>query len=734
MAAGAVKEAVPDFNRQIRPIFAARCFSCHGPHRQDGGLRLDLRGRAVQGGDSGPVIVAKDAAKSELYRRLVTADPKHRMPVGGKPLSPGEIARIRAWINGGAPWPEEGDRGQESRGRETVDHWAFKPVVWPTPPKVRQKEWVSNPIDAFVLAKLEAKRLTPSPPAGRRVLIRRLHLDLIGLPPTPEEVDAFVGDTRPDAYERLVDRLLASPHFGERWGRHWLDLARFAESDGYENDRVRPHAWRFRDWVIDAVNRDMPFDQFTVEQLAGDLIPNATPAQKIAAGFHRNTLWNSAASADKEEFRTYAVKDRTDTTATVWMGLTAGCAKCHTHKYDPITQREYYQFYAFFNATDNDDTSVSGGQAQTLKAVARETYIHLRGNFLQKGEVVAAGTPAFLPPLKPRGERADRLDLARWLVSGDHPLTARVAVNHVWQALFGQGLVPTPDNYGRSGRPPVQRELLDYLASVFSAKGGAPFKQVSGGQGAREPAAPERVVSGAQGSANTTRDTPYGMDWSRKALIRLIVTSSTYRQASALHPELRKSDLDNSLLGRQNRFRVEAEIVRDLSLAVSGLLDPKVGGPSIVPPFPEGLIEQRFTNEDLKLPGPERHRRGVYIHVQRTLQHPVLAAFDGADGNQACVRRDRSNTPIQAFTLLNDPTYVECARALGERLRKSAPESEGRLRFGFRVCLGREPRAQELAVLSDLVRKQAALGASEEAIWTGVGRTLLNLEEFTTRE
>jgi len=720
-AQGQKPEKRPDFARDIRPILAQSCVACHGSKRQDGGLRLDLRSRAFEGGDSGKVLVPGDAVGSDLLKRLTTDDAKHRMPLGGKPLPAAQVELIRRWIEAGAEWPEDGGGKEAYR-----EHWSFRPIRRPEVPKVKDAARVRNPIDAFVLSKLERQGLTLSPEADRVILIRRLHLDLIGLPPSKVDVDAFVSDRAPDAYEKLVDRLLASPHFGERWGRHWLDLARFAESDGYENDRIRGDAWRYRDWVVNAVNRDVPFDQFTVDQLAGDLLVaegsigqrvNGTTASKsidrdralIAAGFHRNTLWNSAASADKEEFRTYAVKDRTDTTGGVWMGLTVGCAKCHTHKYDPITQKEYYQLYAFFNNVDEEDVSVPGGKAQSLKAVKRDNYVHLRGNFLQKGPAITPATPEFLPALKPRGTEADRLDLARWLVDAKHPLTPRVAANRVWQHLFGQGLVPTPENFGLSGQRPVQVELLDWLAAAFAA--GARGQ----GPGARDTKSPE-------------------LGWSQKALIRLIVTSSVYRQASDWRPEVAEQDPENALLSRQNRYRVEAEIVRDLSLSVSGLLDVKLGGPSIVPPFPKGLLEQRFTNEALRLPGDEHHRRGIYIHVQRTLTHPSLAAFDVADGNQACIRRDRSITPIQALTLLNDPVFIECAQALGARLRKSSPDRDERLRLAFRLCLGRQAAPEELTVLVRLAETQQRLGANEEAIWNGVARAILNLEEFTTRE
>ncbi len=676
-----------------RGVLAARCVRCHGPDRQDGGLRLDSRPALLRGGDSGPGLLPGDPGRSELQRRVEAGDPRRRMPFGAPALPAAEIAVLRAWIAGGAPeWPAAGSDGP-GRGHAEREpggwrrHWAFRPVRRPSVPRVRAQSRVRTPVDAFVLARLEAQGLSLAAEAPAHTLTRRLYLDLLGLPPPADPADTAV------PYEALVDRLLASPHFGERWGRHWLDLARFAESDGYENDRLRRDAWRFRDWVVDAVQRDLPFDQFTIEQLAGDLLPGATPAQRVAAGFHRHTLWNSAASADKEEFRTYAVKDRTDTTGLTWMGLTVGCAKCHTHKYDPITQREYYQLYAFFNATEDDEVRLADGKAPTLRAVDRPTRVLLRGNFLQPGDPAPPGTPAFLPALEPRGPTADRLDLARWLVRPDHPLTSRVTVNQFWMHLFGAGLAPTPENFGISGQPPTHPELLDWLSAEFMSR-----------------------------------------KWSRKALLRQILLSSTYRQASARRPELDAVDPDNVLLGRQNRVRADAEVVHDLALSAAGILDPKLGGPSGVPPFPDGLLEQRFTNEDLKLPQGKWARRALYIHVQRTLQHPLLAAFDAPDGNQPCARRDRSATPIQALTLLNDPTYAACARALGERIRQAAPETEARLRFGFRLCLGRDPDSRETGVLGELVAAQQRAGGAEPAVWAGVARTLLNLDEFITRE
>lgn len=679
-----------DYAREIAPLLAKHCYECHGADLQEGGLRLDVRRRALLGGDTALAIHAGDAQRSLLVARLIADDEDLRMPQGSDPLTDDEIKLVRGWIDQGASWPDE-HAGHE----DYSEHWSYRPVARPEIPAVKQREQVRSPIDAFILAQLDSRGAGLSPEAERATLIRRLYFDLIGLPPSPDELRELVADKREDAYEKLVDRLLDSPHFGERWGRHWLDLARYAETDGYENDRLRADAWRFRDWVIEAVNRDMPYDQFTIEQLAGDLLTQPSASQLQATGFHRNSLWNSASSADKEEFRIRAVKDRAETTATVWLGMTLACAQCHSHKYDPIAQREYYQFFAFFNNAEDTELPVDGGKMLTLKQGQRESHIHRRGNFLDRGELVLPHTPAFLPVLKSTSPTLDRLDLARWIVDRRNPLTARVAANHVWQHLFGRGIVSTPENFGRNGEPPSHPELLDWLASELMDEG-----------------------------------------WSRKRLIRTIVLSHTYRQSSiqARDSKLLIEDPENSLLSRQNRFRVEAEIVRDLALDASGLLDRKRGGPSVVPPFPDGLLSHHLTAEELKHPTGEHRRRSIYVHVQRTLTHPSLVAFDVADGNSACIRRERSTTPVQALTLLNDPVFVECIDALGERLRKTDGDDDAKVRGGFVLCLSRDPAPEELAVFRALIAKQQKLGADDAAVWRGVARTLINLDEFTTRE
>jgi mono/diheme cytochrome c family protein len=860
-----------DFKRDIEPVFAANCHSCHGPKETKNGLRLDRRDRALAGGDSGPVILPGNSKGSVLIRYATGEnDDKVIMPPKGERLSAAQIQLMRNWIDQGAEWPA----GSEPELVKPSEHWAFKPLNRPAVPvpggsvtsdrvvsepvsaraiqdsaasrtsgstalttaPLNTDHWRRNPIDAFILAKLRNEGIAPSPEADRRTLIHRLCLDLLGLPPAPGEVDQFVLDPDPAAYERLVEHLLKSPHFGERWARHWLDVARYADSDGYEDDKLRPDAWRYRDWVIDTFNRDMPFDQFTVWQMAGDLLPDATYEQKLATGFHRMTLSNNAgAGGIQEEYRVKTVKDRLNTTAAAWLGLTVGCAECHSHKYDPISQREYYQLYAFFNNVEETaipapkpggryqreyeeatrafderlkkvrqaladyekdvqplrqreweaglllqrtNLVVTGGlpdevreavllppdgrsekQREALKnhfrsidpehaalkavvpvgdevgnnkplppsekalvtsenAAPRKSFLQRKGNFEKPGAEVGPATPAFLPPLHPRGPGADRLDLARWIVDPQNPLTSRVAVNQIWQALFGQGLVTTPDNLGVKGERPSHPELLDWLATEFIARG-----------------------------------------WSRKEIIRLIVQSATYRQSSLARLGLHEKDPNNILLARQNRLRVEAECVRDLALAASGLLNPEVGGPSFQPPLPAAFTSAKeLKNERFMEPSPasHRHRRGVYVNVQRTFLNPMMRTFDVADANVCTVRRERSNTPLQALTLLNDPVFFEAARALGFRVAREAPGSfAARLDRLYQLCLARPPRSGEAAALENLFAQQTALCRNdaravdellggeavppamdrvEAAAWVGIARTVLNLDEFITRE
>ena len=817
------------FAREIEPIFADHCHSCHGAEKHKGGLRLDRKADALRGGDSGKAMVPGKSSQSLIISNVMGINPDTVMPPKGERLSPAQIAKLRAWIDQGAEWPETGMDANSRithHASRTNLHWSFRKPEHTAIPNVKNRRWIRNPIDSFVLSRLEKQGLTPSPKADKVTLIRRLSFDLLGLPPTLAEVQEFVADQRPQAYEDLVDRFLRSPHFGERWGRHWLDLARYADSDGYEKDGVRPYAYLYRDWVIDAINRDLPFDQFTIEQLAGDLLPDATVPQKTATGFHRQTLTNKEGGVDQEEFRCKATVDRATTTGAIWLGLTVGCAECHSHKYDPITQREFYQFYAFFNNASEHDLVIQkeeitkynkakarwnkqateltnaltayltnefpGAQARWEKAVflantnsapqlteavaailrlpieqrssnqqaeltkffrekadaraqkldsqiaahaktepkppemkaailvaneaPRTTHIHVRGDFLRKGEEVQPGTFAVLHPLKPRGQRPDRLDLAKWLFDPANPLTARVTVNHIWLHLFGRGLVHTVNDFGTRGELPSHPELLDWLATELPRLG-----------------------------------------WSRKALIRQIVTSATYRQSSALRPEILERDPNNILLARQSRFRLEAEVVRDSFLACSGLLAPRIGGPSVRPPLPPDIAAIAYANSVKwnESRGTDRYRRGLYIFLQRTIPYPMLVTFDAPDSNVTCTRRERSNTPLQALTLLNDGVFFECAQSLGNKLAAEHFRDPGQQAArAFQICLGRSPTVEETERLVKFCREQHRLAESnaetaakilakqkpvgenvaDAATLVALARTVMNLDEFLTRE
>lgn len=757
----AAKEVI-DFRRDIEPIFKAACIACHGPDKQRGGLRLDHAEAAYQGGNTGRVLIPNKAVESRLLHLVAGLDPDLVMPPKGKkPLTTVEIGKLRAWIEQGAAWPKQTITQKSAASK----HWAFLPVTKPTLPQVQGHAWIKNPIDAFVLHRLEKEKISPAPEADRTTLIRRLSFDLRGLPPAPEEVDVFLKDNSADAYDALVDRLMQSPAYGERWGRHWLDLARYADSDGYEQDRPRPFAWRYRDWVIRAMNRDMPFDRFAIEQLAGDLLPGATIEQKTATGFHRNTLTNREGGTDKEQFRVEACFDRVATTAKAFLGLTIGCAQCHDHKYDPFSQREFYQFFAFFNSDEEVDVAapLPGEQETYDKAKAafdkkkqeletavaqrkkslkkeelatdkklaelskalkthektaptpslvpalalgkgRKTHVMIRGDFLRPGIEVEAGTPAVLHPLKAKNSKPNRKDLASWIVDPANPLTPRVIANWVWHRYFGRGLVPTLEDFGTQGEKVSHAELLDFLATEFVAR-----------------------------------------KWSLKNLHRLIVTSATYKQSSRHQPELVTRDPVNVLLARQNRLRLEAEILRDNALAVSGLLQPRLGGPSVRPPQPSGVSDLTYagTARWVESKGPDRYRRGMYTWFQRTSPYPMLMTFDAPDGVLCCVRREKSNTPLQALTLMNDTAFVECAQALGRRVLARKAD---RIEYLFRVCLAREPSAaerdelarvhQELATSARANPKDAArlAGNAEAAAWVALARAMMNLDEFVTRE
>jgi hypothetical protein len=985
------------FNGQIRPLLSDRCFACHGPDakRREAELRLDQRQDAIGEGQGPAAIVPGKPLLSPLWVRITSSDPDLQMPpasVKKPPLTEAELSLIRRWIEEGA---------------EYEGHWAFLPVKAVTPPPVAQPS--ANPIDAFVRARQIVAGINPSPPADLPTLLRRAMLDLTGIIPTPEELRDYENDVDPAAYERVIDRLLASPQFGERWGRHWLDQARYADSNGYAIDAPRD-MWPYRDWVIDALNRDLPFDQFTVQQIAGDLLPDASKANLIASAFHRNTLINQEGGSDREQFRVEAVMDRVNTTGAVWLGLTVGCAQCHTHKFDPITQREYYQLMAFFNSaqdandrgptvdvrrdevfgnpvaipeepkplskeeiaqrrskweqatrqrleaasgpmgeatswlplkyqtyvtrsgsgtlkliadnsllydmqgtaneqyriaattdtkqlaairlrvlTDdslpkrgpgtagngnfvlseftarvgddrlafsrvvadheqpnyaiagtidnradtgwainigNSTTAVmnanheavfvlakplelegrgisielshdanknyhigrfaidvaatfteslgpdesklllllqkpveqrSRGDAEVLQAAfekaepranppkkepdpnvvplmvmrelpqPRDTYLFTRGDFTRPDkdagklgpDVLSAVAPK-LPDGKPP---RSRLDLANWLVDRSNPLTARVAVNRVWMHYFGRGLVETEEDFGTQGTPPTHPELLDWLSAEFQR------------------------------------------DWSTKRLHRLIVTSDTYRQSSRERPDLVDRDPRNLLLARQQRLRLEAEIVRDAALSASGLLNSSLGGPSVFPPQPDGVYT--FTQVNKTWPtetGPQRYRRTMYTFFYRSAPYPLFTTFDTPDLQTTCTRRLRSNTPLQALTLSNDTVFLEPAQALALRLAETtaaasrtdsfAGQLDARIEQGVVLCFGRKPTDAEKRVLRDLVvhlvedfagdlvaaeklttpALRRKLPPDQAAALVVLVRTLFNADVFITRE
>ncbi|MDX2151955.1 MAG: PSD1 and planctomycete cytochrome C domain-containing protein [Bryobacteraceae bacterium] len=974
-----------DFARDVEPILKANCYACHSAANAQSQLRLDAKAGALRGGMSGPVIVAGRSADSRLIHRVTGAGGEQRMPLKGTPLSEDQIATLRRWIDLGAPWPDDG------KALELKQHWSY---VKPRRPAV--PAGFKHPIDAFVATRLSREGLKPSAEASKEKLIRRLSLDLTGLPPSPQEMDDFLADTRPGAYERLVDRLLASPHYGERWARPWLDLARYADTNGYEKDLSR-RMWKYRDWVVHALNRDLPFDHFTVEQIAGDLLPDATNEQKIATGFHRNTMFNEEGGVDKDEAHHEVLIDRVNTTATVWLGATLACAQCHNHKYDPFTQKDYYRFYAFFNNSwfwekSYGDTSkkniereltlptpeqeqlttqlraeidaldkqlkthtpqlaaeqkkwerdllklaskwktlqgsaraesatrlvaqpdgsvlatganpqsdrylveapaplkritalrvealphstlprggpgrdiygnfvltdvvmeVNGqpvrwrlaradqGSVRNLatadrkhlwtvdasreetrvprqlllipesplvlpsKSILRVALLHqsefhgqgmgrfrisvadvdqpertvqvsaanrvllsippdrrtdkqrtqledayravapslddarkqlaalrrrldaagidvalvmedrpggapsapmrIRGSFLSPGEIVTAGVPSAFPQL-PEGARPDRLALARWLVSPDNPLTARVHVNRIWEQYFGRGLVETSEDFGSQGERPSHPELLDWLALEFMERG-----------------------------------------WSQKALHRLIVTSATYKQDSRVTPDLLQRDPYNRLLARGPRFRMEAETVRDAALMSAGLLSRKIGGPSVFPYQPEGVWDLPYSNEKWVMSkGEDRYRRGLYTFARRTAPYPSMLTFDAPSREFCAVRRVRTNTPLQALTTLNDPVFFEAAQAMAARVLKEAgSRSRDRAVYAFRLVTGRQPNPNELdRLLSALHRElayfkerpaEAAKIASEPetAAWTMIANVLLNLDEALTKD
>ncbi|HWD40633.1 MAG TPA: PSD1 and planctomycete cytochrome C domain-containing protein [Fimbriimonas sp.] len=969
------------FGRQVAPVFKAHCISCHSGKSAAGKLDLSTATGMKKGGVSGALFKAGDPKDSLLMKRLMGIGGAS-MPMGMPPLSHEDLAMVRQWIEGGAKFDSE----------TAMKHWAYVAPVMPKVPNLNSS-WVRNPIDAFVLAKLKKEGLRPSPEASKETLIRRLSLDLIGLPPTPAEVSDFVHDKSPNAYEKVVDRLLASPHYGERQAREWLDLARYADTDGYEKDLNRT-AWEYRDWVINAYNRNMPYDQFTVEQIAGDLMPNSTLQDKVATGFERNTMQNLEGGVNQEEAHFAVVEDRAETTATVWLGTTLMCARCHDHKYDPFTQKDYYKMVAFYNnsvvlpegpkdigeekwlepripiptptqeaekqrlngeiaslksgiessvgqadqrykawqvaalqpvtwdvmkpekasaqngatlkvaddgtitasganpdrenydlslgtskselrglrlealtdpsfvnngpgradngnfvltnielfadgkpvglavsktdytqsdfdadealvgnkesgwavndgmgkphemaiavsspvpagaklrlvlehqsrfakhvlgkfrvsVTDAPDPLASlmpadvkallkstsrdkkqedqllayfrstspfyGAKMREVKRAERELsdlnnqipmamvlqekptkgplteWVRHRGEFTSKTDEVNAGTPSVLPPLKTA--RADRLDLAKWLVSKNNPLTARVEVNRIWERYFGRGIVETSEDFGTRGTPPTHPELLDWLACEFMAKG-----------------------------------------WDMKAVNRMIVMSSTYRQSSDATPTLLARDPQNLLLARGPRFRMEAEMIHDVALQASGLLSPKIGGPSVFPYQPDGIWDSPYSGQRwMPSTNGDQYRRGIYTFWKRTAPYPSFEAFDATSRESCTVRRIRTNTPLQALAQLNDKFIMLASQALAKKMETAGKTTETHIDEGFVRCVARKPKPAEVKRLEALYAqlksvyakrpKEAAKlgGTADDAAWTMLANVLLNLDETITK-
>ena len=889
------EEAKIDFSSQVKPILNKRCISCHGGVKQNGGFSVLFREEALDTLESGKfAILPGNSAHSEMIRRINEKDPELRMPYKEEPLSKEEVAILTKWVEQGAEWGE---------------HWAYNPPKAVTVPKTNRvlsgfgtpaEAWAKNDIDYFILDKLKNTGLDPSPEADRATLVRRVYLDITGLPPTLEQAEKFMADDSADAYEKLVDELLTSRHYGEKWASWWLDLARYADTKGYEADPSRV-IWRYRDYVIKSFNADKPFDQFTIEQLAGDMLPDPTDEQLIATAFHRNTMNNDEGGTDDEEFRTAAVIDRVSTTWEIFQSTTMSCVQCHSHPYDPITHDEYYKSMAFFNNTRDEDVSGEhpllrtyehedveklnaikkwvrkhgdkeqvfevtrfmktlepkyhshifddfkngeldgykwlsirpGGSArlkqidltgktqlfinysagepggsfeirkgdvqgeiiakvtlpktkgrrvldirlkpvngvhdlyfvfrnpklkkdQSVCAIEwfsfqeplpgrtekdyaavkksfvellnasventpvliegtpaqhRETRIFERGNWLVKGEPVQADIPKALNTSS-RTAPEDRLEFAKWLVSEDNPLTARVMVNRIWEQIFGYGMVETLEDFGTQGATPTHPELLDYLAV--------------------------RLMNDHQ--------------WSLKQLIRDIVLSATYRQQSHVSDEALEIDQRNAFLARGVRMRLSAELVRDQALAVSGLLSKKMYGKSVMPYQPEGIWNSVYSGEKwIQSEGEDQYRRGVYTFIKRTSPYPSLIMFDGSSREVCISRRIRTNTPLQALVTLNDPVYVEAARALAKRMIKSDPASSlERIRYGYRMLTFKDIPDEKLAILLTLYKDALGIyqsdtaavhaitkeknGTGDFAAMTVVSNALLNLDEVITKE
>jgi Protein of unknown function (DUF1553)/Protein of unknown function (DUF1549)/Planctomycete cytochrome C len=709
LLAGSVHADDQLFRERIAPIFESRCVRCHEGEKPKGGLSLVSAGKLQKGGENGPDVAPGKPDESSLLD-YVSGD-KPEMPKDGKPLSADEVAAIREWIQDGAVWPA----GTELTDKRQYDFnwWSLRPLERPSPSAVHS-DWVRTPIDAFVLAKLHEQKMTPSAEADRRTLIRRLYFDLIGLPPPYEEVKAFVAHRDPRAYEKLVDRLLASPSYGERWGRHWLDVVHYGDTHGYDKDKLRPNAWPYRDYVIRSFNDDKPYSRFVEEQVAGDVLYRRTADGVIATGFLVAGPFDFVGQIEVAEgtlakaiTRNLDRDDMVTTTIGTFNSMTAQCARCHNHKFDPITQEDYYSLQAVFAGIDRAEQtykSASGPASSSVVFAAaneftpqnafvpthgkpRHVHVLKRGNEKDLLGEVGPGACGYLPQLESRftvsaeaGEGARRVALAHWLVDKHNPLTWRSIVNRVWQYHFGRGIVDSPNDFGRMGAVPTHPELLDWLAAEF-------------------------------------RDGPQSI----KHLHRLICTSAVYRQTSAGNSEFEARDGSNQFLWRMNRRRLEAEAVRDSVLSVAGQLNTERGGPPFRAFGFKDDESPHYNYDEYDPNDPLSHRRSVYRLIVRSVPDPFMATLDCPDPSTMVAKRNETLTPLQSLALLNNKFMVEMAQRFAKRIEPMGTNPNERLAAGWRLAFGREPAANELATLVQYVDQYGLASAC---------RLILNMNEF----
>jgi len=701
-------EALPDqvsYNFHIRPILSDKCFKCHGPDaaQRAASLRLDIADSAyapLKETKGAYAIIPGKAEESELYKRITSTDTSYQMPTPDSHLgvlTEYETLLFKKWINQGAKYEK---------------HWAFTAPKKPTVPEVSNEKWVKNEIDKFVLKRLEQKGLSPNEEADKERLFKRISLDITGLPPSPEAVDAFVQDKSPDAYEKAIDKLLASPQYGEKMAVYWMDLARYADSYGYQDDNIRTQ-WPWRDWVIHAFNKNLSFDKFITWQIAGDMLPNANKEQILATGFFRNHKYTEEGGVIDEEYRIEYLLDKVKTYTKGVLGVTMECAQCHDHKYDPFSQKDYYQMLAFFNNTKEigyeGDVSISKPAKNPLMSFndedvkntlsfinkkdtgtmtvsvlgeledsVRKTFILNRGQYNSPTEEVHPSAPASILPFDEKKFNKNRIGLAQWTIDPQNPLTSRVFVNQVWQDLFGRGLVKTTGDFGMQGELPSHPDLLDWLAVDFMEHG-----------------------------------------WDVKRLIKNILLSATYRQSAKSSEQKLKEDPDNVYLSRGPRIRLKAEMVRDLVLESSGLLVKTIGGPSVKPYQPKGLWEAATSGRGVLASykqdhGDDLYRRGLYTFIKLTVPPPSMILFDASNRDQCEVKRSKTNTPLQALMMMNDPTVLEASRVLSQKLLEGNLPMDEKIKTAFKRILCRNASEKEFGVLKAYFTEQLDLFKSKK--------------------